>query len=171
MATTISQMVLNLATRVATQFNTVKTSLGVNTNLTTDHKSTLVGAINEVNAKPSGGSGGPAINDTTPSTTSTYSSSKTDSQIASARAGLKSELLDGVGSELDTLKEVAAKFASSDSDVSSLAGVVATKVSFTAQTLTDAQKAQARTNTGSAALADLGDLNADPVAVFNAALA
>lgn len=80
----ISQ-VQNLATRIGTEFKAVRALLGANADLTTSHKSTLVGAINEVKAVADaggGGGGGASINDTTPSTSTTYSSSKINTELA-----------------------------------------------------------------------------------------
>ena len=81
----ISQ-VQNLAVRIGSEFKTLRASLGANADLTTSHKSTLVGAINEVKAVADagggGGSGGASINDTTPSTSTTYSSSKINTELA-----------------------------------------------------------------------------------------
>ena len=51
-----------------------------------------------------------------------------------------------------------------------LKGVTDTAVQFAAQTLTTPQQAQARTNIGAQAAADIGDPDQDLVAVFNAAL-
>lgn len=81
---TLVGQINNLATRVGTEFKAVYTKQGDLTSLNTSNRSSLVSAINELYA--GGGSGSISINDTTPSTSSVYSSSKTDSQIASAVA-------------------------------------------------------------------------------------
>jgi hypothetical protein len=77
--------VSNLATAIATEMKSHKTLINGNaadlSALTTTAKTNLVAAVNEVKASVSGAAG---INDTTPSTSSTYSSTKTDSQIAAA---------------------------------------------------------------------------------------
>lgn len=75
--------VSNLATRTGTEIKAVYAKQGNLTDLTTSSKSSLVSAINEIRAATASASG---IDDTKSSTTSTYSSSKTDSQIANAVA-------------------------------------------------------------------------------------
>lgn len=93
--------VQNLATRVATEFKTLRGVLGSNAALTTTAKGTIVEAINEVNAKPTS-TGGAVINDAAVNTTQTWSSSKSTSAISAAVAGLV-----GTAPEtLDTLKEL-----------------------------------------------------------------
>lgn len=77
-------------TRVGTEFKTLRASIlaqnGLNSALTTTDKTTLVNAINEVKAGLAGA--GAAINDTTPGTTTTYSSSKINTVAAAAAAAL-----------------------------------------------------------------------------------
>lgn len=80
----LASQVSALATRIGTEFKTVKGREGDLASLTTSAKSTLVSAINEVNAKPTS-TGGAQINDTTASATSVYSSTKTES-VATAAA-------------------------------------------------------------------------------------
>lgn len=67
----------SLATRIGTEFKSVYAKIGTLSSLTTTNKTDLVSAINEV--KASTGSSGAAINDTTPSGTTTYSSNKINS--------------------------------------------------------------------------------------------
>lgn len=116
------------------------------------------------------------IDDVTPSATTTYSSSKVDSQIAAT----KDEILGGADAAYDTLLELQQAIQGDESVVSGLTTQVGNKVDFSAaQSLTDTQKAQARTNIDAAATADitalrtdLGDVaSADFVATFNAGLA
>lgn len=76
----LASQVTALSTRIASEFKTLRTTLGNNADLNTAAKSTLVGAINEV--KTGLGSAGAQINDAAPSTSSVYSSSKTDTQVA-----------------------------------------------------------------------------------------
>jgi hypothetical protein len=72
--------ITNAFTRVATEFKSVRSTIGTLSNLTTTTKTDTVSAINEVNAKTA--SAGAQINDTTPSTTTTYSGSKTESLVS-----------------------------------------------------------------------------------------
>lgn len=84
----LASNVSDLATAVATEMKSHKTLINGNATdlsaLTTTAKSNLVSAINEVRASVSGAAG---INDTTASTSSTYSSSKTESLLASNSTG------------------------------------------------------------------------------------
>lgn len=93
----------------------------------------------------------PEINDTTPSDTAVYSSTKVDSQIAAARQAVKDELLDGAGTEMDTLKEVAAAIKENKDALTALQTVAGGHVKFdSAQVLTGPQKEQARDNIAAA---------------------
>lgn len=93
----------------------------------------------------------PEINDTTPSNTAVYSSTKVDSQIAAARQAVKDELLDGAGTEMDTLKEVAAAIKENKDALTALQTVAGGHVKFdSAQVLTGPQKEQARDNIAAA---------------------
>lgn len=156
LATVIGGKVKDLYAKVTA--NT--TAIGTLANLTTTAKGDVVSAINEVNAKPTT-SGGAAINDSAPSTTTAYSSSKTDSQISYAIANLVST----APSTMDTLGEIAAQLASDESAAAALTTSVGYRVRFdAAQSLTAPQQLQACSNIG------IGDPTTDFVATFNAAL-
>lgn len=92
---TLVQQVSNLATRLGTEFKSVYTKQGALTSLSTSNKSSLVAAINELYA--GGGTGSIAINDTTPSTTSVYSSSRTEARIT-AEVATKPSINDSTAS-------------------------------------------------------------------------
>lgn len=77
---TLVTQINSLATRIGTEFKSVYSKQGALTSLNTSNKTSLVDAINEIFA--GGGTGSIAINDTTASTTSVYSSSKTDALVA-----------------------------------------------------------------------------------------
>lgn len=155
------QSELELAfTDVGTNIKATKALIGLLASLSTTDKTNLVAAINEVNSKTA--AAGAQINDVTPSSTTAYSSNKTDAQIASSRAALKTEILGGAGTTVDTLKEIADLLTASDlNDDNALAALttaVGNRIRFdAAQTLTDVQKAQANTNAGSVSLVQLGD--------------
>lgn len=135
--------VSNLATRIGTEFKAVYAQIGTLSSLSTANKSNLVSAINELSI-----SAGAQINDTTASTTTVYSSSKTDTLLGAKLAAASytasdvlSKLLtvDGAGSGLDadTLDGVSsAGFATSghnhdstyqplDADLTAIAGLAA----------------------------------------------
>ena len=91
------------------------------------------------------------INDTTASTTTTYSSSKINSVIESAKTAVKNDLLGGAGAAYDTLKELADLINTNSDAIESLKTLAAGHVKFDAsQSLTDTQKATARSNIGAA---------------------
>jgi len=174
---TLEATLRGIVTRIGTQFNTLRTEIlgitGLKADLTTTAKGTLVAAINEVKASVSGA--GAVINDVTPSGTTVYSSNKTATEITSAVAAVKSDILGGAGAAYDTLKELQDLLVADDSADASFVTATNTalgnRVRFDAsQTLTAPQKAQANTNMGSLSLVDAGDLTVDFVAVFNAAL-
>ena len=67
----------DLATRVGTEIKAVQTKIGTLSSLTTTDKTSVVAAINEVQAEVGSGGGGATINDSAASTTEVYSSQKT----------------------------------------------------------------------------------------------
>ena len=95
------------------------------------------------------------IDDSKVGTTTTYSSSKVMSEIAAAKQEVKNDLLDGAGEAYDTLKELGAAIEANKGLIEAFEAVAAGHVKFDgAQSLTDDQKAQARTNIGAVAVAD-----------------
>ena len=174
----LSSNITSLATRIATEFKTLKTLVSGNnqgdlSGLNTTAKTSIVAAINEVNAN-SGGGGGAVIDDTTPSTGTVYSSTKTDSEISSAVATVKSEILGGASAAFDTLLELETAVGDNDSAIGGLTTSIGEKVSYAqSQTLTTTQQAQARTNIDAAKASGddgMGTVS-DYVATFNAGLA
>ena len=71
----------DLTTRIATEFKTVHNRIGTLSSLTTQNKTSLVLAINEVQSSAANATG---INDAATSTSSTWSSSKINSYVTSA---------------------------------------------------------------------------------------
>lgn len=91
------------------------------------------------------------IDDTTAGTDKTYSSSKIESVVTAAKKAVKDELLGGAGEAYDTLKELADLITTNGDAIKALQDLAAGHVKFdAAQTLTDEQKAQARSNIGAA---------------------
>lgn len=83
----LATQITALTTRLGTEFKGVYAKQGNLTSLTTTTKTSLVLAINEVKAvadAATGGSSGATINDTTPSTSTVYSSSKTEAYVTAA---------------------------------------------------------------------------------------
>lgn len=101
----LTTQVANLATRIGTEFKSVRASIGSLGSLTTTDKTSIVNAINEVKS-----TAGATINDVTASTTSVYSSSEVNtllgaklnsSAYTAADVLAKIETVAGSGSGLD----------------------------------------------------------------------
>lgn len=170
---TLDTNLRNLATRVSTETKSIRTLLNGNaadlSGLTTTAKANLVAAVNELDAVIDA-----LINDAAAGnvTTSTYSASKITSLIAAA----KSEILGGAGPAFDTLQELrdllTASDAEDDAAISGIQTALGNRVRVdAAQAFTDPQKAQARSNIGAVAAADVGATDTDYVAIFEAGLA
>ncbi|UQN05440.1 hypothetical protein [Deinococcus sp. QL22] len=154
----------DLLTRLGTEFKSVRATTGNLADLTTAQKTSLVAAINELNALLASSS---SINDAAPGTTTSYSSSKTDQQIQAAITAL----VDGADPALNTLKELAQALAADQSGIAALVTALEKRVRFdAAQVLTAPEQAQARTNMGAASAAAIGDTERNLVADFEAAL-
>ena len=159
MATTQEELDLAFV-EIGTQFKLDRTQMGLLSSLTTSQKGSLVAAINELKSSIAGA--GAVINDTEASTSAVYSSSKTDAQIATARAALKTEILGGASAAYDTLQELVTYFngldTANDADVAALVTAMANRLRFdAAQTLTAPQKVQGNANLGSVSLVQFGD--------------
>ncbi|WP_374338567.1 hypothetical protein [Leeia sp.] len=159
LATRIESLVI----RVAQEFNDVRAKAGNLANLSTTDKSSLVAAINELQAAVASN----VIDDGQVATTSTYSSSK----IVSLLDALKAEILGGADAAYDTLVEIQQLLQNGTSGLDALLAAVNNRVRFdAAQTLTAPEQAQARSNIGAVAASDVGNTDTDFVAVFEGAL-
>jgi hypothetical protein len=171
-------------TRVATEIKSLRTLVNGNAStlngLNTAAKSNLVAAINELVASVAA-AGTASINDATTTSSSVWSSTKTNTQINSAVAALVA----AAPGTLDTLDELAAALGDDPSFATTITTALGNRVRFdAAQALTGPQQVQARANiaagtsnvvigTGAGQAADaaaVGDTNADFVATFNAGL-
>jgi hypothetical protein len=136
--------VSSLATRVATEFKTIRTQLtGNNTGslaaLTTTQKGSLIAAINELDAAIealAGSEGGATVDDENTSTLTVWSSSKTDAEISAAI----SALVDAAPGVLDTLNELAAALNDDPDFATTITGQIAGKVSLTGNETIDGTK-------------------------------
>ena len=144
------------ALAVRAKCQTLLDNQGVLTSLTTEDKTSLVVAINElvtsINTIKADIASKSEIDDTKTTTTNVWSASKTSSEIATAATNLKNDLLGGAGEAYDTLKELADLIDTNKDAIDALEALAAGHVKFDGeQALTDTQKAQARTNIGAAA--------------------
>lgn len=180
MAQNISALVTLLATTIGGDVKAINAQLaglGDLSTLNTTHKASLVGAINEVNAAVGAIDLSSIIDDAgTGSTGSTLSASK----IGELLTALKNEILGGAGSAFDTLKEIEDALKSNPDVIQGILDALAKRVRVDgAQTFSDTEKAQGRTNIGAASQASVSALeagvgdyaNADPVGAYMSAKA
>lgn len=99
--------------------------------------------------------GKPNIDDTAKAANKVYSSQKTEYLVTQAKQQVKNDLLNGVGAEMDTLKEVADAIKNNKDALTALQTVAGKHVSYEAQQLTSEQKTQARTNIDAVSSAQL----------------
>lgn len=164
----LSTNVVDLATRLGTECKSIRSLLNGNTAdlsaLTTTAKSNLVAAINELAALIASSS---SIDDGTVGTSTAWSSSKTQAEIA---AGLAS-LVDGAPAALDTLNELAAALADNADFATTVTNALGVRVRVdAAQTFTAPQQAQGRTNIDAASATDVGSTTTNYVTAFETAL-
>lgn len=92
-----------------------------------------------------------SINDSDPSSSTTYSSTKIDTLVSDAKVAVKNEILGGAGAAYDTLQELAVLFEGNKDKIGQLESLAANHVSFTSeQSIASEQKALARKNIGAA---------------------
>lgn len=153
----LSTNIQDLAIRIATEVKSVRTlvngNAADNSALLTTHKGNLIGAINELKGAVDSAaqSGGASINDTAIGTSTTWSSTKIDSQINEDVDAAITALVDGADPALDTLRELAEALANAatDEEVGAIVTALEHRVRFDeAQTLTEGERSQARSNIG-----------------------
>lgn len=163
--TTLAARIVSLATAIGGDIKTLTNNQGSLSALNTTAKSNIVAAINEIKAAigAGGGGGGVAINDaSTTSTTEAYSVAKVQELLTAAKAAVKNELVNGAGSALDTLNELASALGNDANYATTVANALAARVRFdAAQTLTTGQITQACANLG------IGEPDTDFVATYN----
>lgn len=138
-----STNIVALAQAIGADIKSLNTSQGALSNLSTADKTSLVNALNEVRSQL--GSGGVTIDDETPSTTTTYSSSRLEQAITNTIT----DLIDGAPEAFDTLKELADYVASDETAMSALTASVNNRVRYDSpQALTAPQQLQACENIG-----------------------
>lgn len=168
---TFSKQINDLAIRVGKECKLIYAKIG-KSDLTTTEKTTLIGAINELDAAVKSNDGDIStintalkalqtklngiIDDNSASTTKVYSSSKVESQITAAKQAVKNDLLGGAGTAYDTLKELSDLIETNKTAIDALKTIAAGHVKYDgAQELTNEQKKQARTNIGAVAASEI----------------
>ena len=148
------QEISNANLQLVAKLNELKTLQGALTSLSTTNKSNLVSAINEVLGLANQ-PGGAQINDAVTNLAETWSSTKINTEITSAVTNaLEGEDLSDLASDILALTQADNGLVSAES----------------AQTFSEAQKTQARSNIDSASATDMGDPNYDFLAEINSNL-
>lgn len=164
---TLEARLIALAQAVGADIKTARLARGDLATLSTNAKTSLVAAINELFA--SIGAAGAAINDTAGNgaTTETWSADKIFDSIEAAKTAVKNELTNGAAVALDTLNELAAAIGNDANFATTIAGQIANRVRFdAAQGLTAPQKVQALANIGAVATLDVGNTDRDLAADY-----
>ncbi len=156
---TQQERITALAQAVAADIKRLTTNQGTLTALTTADKTSLVNAINELKASIANTTD---INDTSTSTSATWSSNKINASINNA----VSALVNGAGTTLDTLKELSGALGNDANFSATIATQMGKRVRVDApQTFTVAEQAQGCANLG------IGNPDTDFVAAYNTAKA
>lgn len=171
----LQQRITLLAQGIATDIKGLTTNQGSLSGLNTNAKNNLVAAINELQGVIAAATN---IDDTKGNgdTTFTWSADKIYDTIEAAKIAVKNDLLGGAAAAFDTLKELQDALGADAAFATTIATELGNRVRFdAAQTLTNAQKLQARENIGAISAADLttaiGDPDTDLVAAYEAAKA
>ena len=140
----------------------IREAQGQRGSLTTTDKDSLVDAINEVVASLASlrqiVENKTEIDDSVATATNVWSALKTTTKISESCAAVKNEILNGAGAAYDTLSELATLITTNQSAIQSLQSIAAGHVKFDAvQSLTAAQKTQARSNIGAASTDEVAD--------------
>ncbi len=162
----LQSQISNLAIRIATECKSIRAVTGDKASLSTTNKTNLVAAINELKTSMASAAG---ILDTatTGDVTHTWSADKIITEINAA----KTAIINGAPEAFDTLIEIANKLSTDDGVTTAMLTSIGNKVAYDqAQTLTSLQKAQAIANIGAISAADVGDVNSNFVATFEASL-
>ena len=156
---TQQERITALAQAIASDIKNLTANQGSLTALTTTNKTSLVAALNEL--KTSIGSA-TNINDNATNTSATWSSQKINTTINNAVTGL----VNGAGTTLDTLKELANALGNDANFAATIATQMGKRVRVdAAQTFTAAEQAQGCANLG------IGNPDTDLLAVYTAAKA
>ena len=156
---TQQERITSLAQAIAADIKRLTTSQGTLTALTTTDKTSLVNAINELKTATANATN---INDASTSASATWSSNKINASIDNA----VSALVNGSGTTLDTLKELANALGNDANFAATIATQMGKRVRVdAAQTFTVTEQAQGCANLG------IGNPDTDFVAAYNTAKA
>lgn len=166
----LSSLTTQQKTNLVLAINELDSQLGDLTLLTTDNKNTITDALNELKAAVDNAilAAGAQIDDTATdgNKVKTWSADKIFDEILTAKQEVKSDILDGADAALDTLKELGTELKKDQGIVAALTTDIANRVRYdSAQSLTLSQQKQACENIG------IGDPDTDFVATYNTAKA
>ncbi len=150
--------------QIAADIKLLAERIGDLTSLSTTQKTSITAALNEIHDAI--GNAGASIDDSAGdgNTNVTWSADKIFEAIEAAKAAVKSDILDGSPTALDTLKELSEALNNDPNFAATLANSMNNKVDFaTAQTLTQEQKKQVCQNIG------IGDPEIDLLANYETA--
>jgi capsid protein len=158
----------SLVLRLASEFKTIHSQIGALSELGTDEKQSIVAAINALQQRIQTLGEMAFIDDTDLEASSTALSA---SKVSDLLRSLKTELLNGTENALETFQALQDALLNDQTGMQALLLSLNQRVRFDAQqNLTPAQQQQARQNIGAVSLAQIGDLDADFVAIFEQTL-
>jgi len=153
---TNEQRITALAQVIGTDVKGILANIGDLSALTTTQKASLVLAMNELKAAIDAVDLSDLIDDSATANSMTWSSTKISNAISAA----VSALVNSAPEAMDTLKELADAISNNQSAIGALQTIAGKHVRYDeAQTLTDAQQTQARSNIAAAAASDVGTLS------------
>lgn len=165
---TRAERIKEVVQAIGADIKALKIADGDLTALTTTNKTNLVAAINEIKLLAGSGAGSAQIDDTATNgaTTVVWSADKVFDSIEAAKLAVKNELVDGAGTALDTLKELAAALGDNPNFAAEIATALGKRVRVdAAQVFTALEKKQGSDNLG------LGDPDYNFVTDYTAAKA
>lgn len=156
--TSLSNALNTLTTRVGTAESGISTNTGEIATLKSG-LSTLSGTVGgmqgDIADLEAAVAAATEISDATTDTDTTWSSTKIHNELMALEQTIKNDILGGAGAAYDTLKELADLIVTNAGAIEALKALAAGHVKYdAAQSLTDAQKTQARTNIAAASQSD-----------------
>lgn len=157
-ATSLSNALNALTGRVGTAESGISTNTGEIATLKSSLSSlsgTVGGMQSDIADLEAAVAAATEISDATTDTDTTWSSTKINNELTALSQSIKNDLLGGAGTAYDTLKELADLIVANANAIDALEALAAGHVKYdAAQSLTDAQKKQARTNIAAASASD-----------------
>lgn len=158
----------SLVLRLASEFKTIHSQIGALSELDTIEKQSVVAAINALQQRIQTIADTAFIDDTDLEASSTALSA---SKVSDLLRSLKTELLNGTENALETFQVLQEALLNDQTGMQALLLSLNQRVRFDAQqNLTPAQQQQVRQNIGAVSLAQIGDMEADFVAIFEQTL-